>query len=133
MEDFLKLIIITPDKEFYTGEIVEIVAENEYGHLGILPHHIDMATVLLPSITTFTQKDGKKLKAFTSSGIMNVSNNEVKLLCDASEWPEDIDIKRAEEAKNRAEMRLNKKDGVDFERAEVALMRALMRLKARSI
>jgi len=133
MQNILKLTIITPEKEFYSGEVLDLVTENEYGRIGFLPEHIAMVTVLKPSVTTFTQKDGKKFKAFTSSGILSINNDEVNLMCDASEWPEDIDISRAEEAKQRAEMRLKEHTGVNMDRTEVALMRALMRIKARSI
>ena len=133
MQNILKLTIITPEKEFYSGEVLDLVAENEYGKIGFLPEHIAMVTVLEPSVTTFTEKDGKKLKAFTSSGILSIKNNEVNLMCDASEWPEDIDMKRAEEAKERAEMRLKERNGVNMNRTEVALKRALMRIKARNI
>ena len=130
MDNILKLTIITPEKEFYAGEILELVTENDFGRLGFLPEHIAMVTVLKPSTTTFTQKDGKKLKAFTSSGILSIKNNEIRLMCDAAEWPEDIDVKRAEAAKQRAEQRLNENSSeVSVDRAQVALMRALMRLK----
>lgn len=133
MKNILKLTIITPEKEFYSGEVLDLVTENEAGRLGFLPEHVAMVTVLKPSVTTFTEKDGKKLKAFTSSGILSIKDNEVNLMCDASEWPEDIDIKRAEEAKTRAEMRLKEATGVNINRTEVALKRALMRIKARNI
>lgn len=133
MDNILKLTIITPEKEFYVGEVIEIVTENEVGRLGFLPNHVDMVTVLKPSVTTFTENGGKKLSAFISSGILSIKNNEVHIMCDASEWPEDIDVKRAEEAKNRAEMRLKESNGLDVNRTEIALKRALMRIKARNI
>ncbi|MBC8062634.1 MAG: F0F1 ATP synthase subunit epsilon [Clostridiaceae bacterium] len=133
MKNILKLTIITPEKEFYSGEVSDLVTENQYGRLGFLPEHIAMVTVLKPSVTTFTEKDGKKLRAFTSSGILSINDDEINLMCDASEWPEDIDINRAEEARKRAEMRLKENTGVNMDRSEVALMRALMRIKARSI
>ena len=133
MQNILKLTIITPEKEFYSGEVLDLVTENEYGRIGFLPEHIAMVTVLEPSVTTFTEKDGKKRKAFTSSGLLSIKDDEINLMCDASEWPEDIDIKRAEEAKKRAELKLKNKTGVNMSRTEVSLMRALMRIKARSI
>jgi F-type H+-transporting ATPase subunit epsilon len=51
------------------------------------------------------------------------------MLCDACEWPEEIDKKRAEEALKRAEKRIEQKTGVDIKRAELALARALARMK----
>ena len=132
MDNILKLTIVTPEKQVYTGEVVEIVTESEIGGIGFLPNHVPMVTVLKPSVTTITKKDGEKLKIFTSSGISNISNNDIKLMCDAAEWPEEIDAKRAEESKDRAEKRLkNATDEVSIERAKVALMRSLMRLKTK--
>ena len=133
MQNILKLTIITPEKKFYSGEVLDLVTENEYGRLGFLPDHIAMVTVIEPSITTFTEKDGKKLSAFTSSGMLSIKDNEISLMCDASEWPEDIDMKRAEEARERAEMRLKEHTGINMNRTEIALMRALMRIKARKL
>ena len=133
MQNILKLTIITPEKKFYSGEVLDLVTENEQGRIGFLPEHIAMVTVLKPSITTFTEKDGKKLSAFTSSGMLSIKDNEINLMCDASEWPEDIDMKRAEEARERASMRLKEHTGVNMNRTEVALMRALMRIKARKL
>lgn len=130
MDNILKLTIITPEKHFYAGDVLELVTENDYGRIGFLPEHMPMVTVLKPSVTTFTQKDGKKFKAFTSSGILSIKNNEVRMMCDASEWPEDIDTQRAEEARKRAEERLDEKSSeTNIDRAQIALMRALMRLR----
>jgi len=125
----LKLNIITPEKEFYNGEIIELNTENDFGKLGILANHMPMITTLKPAVTTFKDAKGKTFTAFTSTGVLRVMENQVKILCEACEWPEDIDIKRAEEAKKRAEERLNKKSSVDTQRAEIALQRALLRLK----
>ena len=134
MDNILKLTMITPEKEFYAGDIIEIVTENEAGRIGFLPNHIAMVTVLKPSVTTFTQKDGKKLKAFTSSGVLSIKDNDIKLMCDACEWPEEIDLQRAEEAQKRAEMRLKESNNeININRAEVTLMRATMRIKAKNM
>ncbi|MFD3158247.1 F0F1 ATP synthase subunit epsilon [Haloimpatiens sp. FM7330] len=135
MEDILNITIITPEKEFYSGEIVELNTECVEGHIGILPNHVPMITVLKPTITVIKDKNGKKLRAFTSNGMMEVdSDNNVKIACDACEWPDEIDVNRAQEAKKRAEERLNKKDkDLDVKRAKMALLRAMRRLKIKEI
>ncbi|MHC6181260.1 F0F1 ATP synthase subunit epsilon [Clostridium sp. JNZ X4-2] len=129
MSEVLKLTILTPDREFYVGEAVEVITESTLGGITILPDHMPLITTLKPADTVIVQKDNKKLKAFTSVGILEVKANELRILCDVCEWPEEIDIKRAEEAKNRAEKRLSSnKDGIDVQRAELALARALARI-----
>lgn len=129
MADALKLTILTPEREFYTGEVTEIVTVSTQGAIGILPDHMPLVTTLKPCVTEITEKGGKKLKAFTSTGMLEVKDNDVKILCDACEWPEEVDLKRAEEAKKRAEQRLVNKDGIDVKRAELALSRAMAREK----
>lgn len=132
MENILKLTIITPEKTFYAGEIFQVTTESDTGKIGILPEHVDMVTVLVPSETTFTDKSGKNTKLFTSSGLLSVKGDEVRIMCDAAESPEEIDLKRAEEAKVRAEHRITSEKDVDMKRAEIALMRAMMRIKTKS-
>lgn len=129
MANTYKLIILTPEREFYTGEVSELIVGSTEGAIGILANHMPLVTTLRPSISEIVEKDGNKLKAFTSSGILEVKGNEVTMLCDACEWPEEIDKKRAEEAKKRAEKRIDQKTGVDIKRAELALARALARMK----
>ena len=132
MENILKFTIITPEKAFYTGDILDVNVENETGRIGILPEHVDMVTILIPSVTSFTDKSGKTIRVFTSSGIISIKDDEVRIMCDAAEYPEQIDLQRAEEAKERAEKRLETGKNVDLKRAEVALMRAMMRIKTKS-
>ncbi|MBP2032394.1 F-type H+-transporting ATPase subunit epsilon [Clostridium algifaecis] len=129
MSEALKLTILTPERDFYRGEVVELITESIQGSIAILPNHMPLITTLQPTATEITQKDGKKLKAFTSTGILEVKNNELKILCDACEWPEEVDLKRAEAARNRAEERLHdKKNGIDVKRAQMSLARALARI-----
>lgn len=129
MADALKLTILTPEKEFYTGEVIEVITDSTQGSVGIMANHMPLVTTLRPCITEITEKDGKKLNAFTSTGILEVKDNAVRILCDACEWPEELDLKRAEEAKKRAEERLVNKGSVDVKRAELALARAIARGK----
>lgn len=131
MEKHINLTIITPEKEFYSGEILSLVTENEDGRFGILANHVPTVLPLKPTVTTFTEVNGKELKAFTSTGILRVYSGQVEMLCSACEWPEDIDVLRAKQSKERAEQRLLHKDGIDIKRAEDAILRALMRIKTK--
>jgi F-type H+-transporting ATPase subunit epsilon len=129
MADALKLTILTPEKEFYSGDVIEIITDSTQGGIGIMSDHMPLVTTLRPCVTEITEKSGKKFKAFISTGILEVKDNSVRVLCDACEWPEEVDFRRAEEAKKRAEERLTSKDNVDVKRAELALARALAREK----
>lgn len=129
MANSIKLTILTPEKEFYSGEILSLNTEGEDGRFGILANHVPMVSTLKPTVTTFTDLSGKEFKAFTSTGILRVYLGNVEMLCSACEWPEDIDALRTKQAKERAEERLLHKDSIDVNRAENSLLRSLMRLK----
>ena len=131
MKNVLTLNILTPEKELFNGEISELLSENEDGKFGILINHVAMITTLIPCVTVIKQADGKKLEIFTSTGVLKLSDNQLDLLCEAAEWPENIDLARAEESKKKSKMRLAKKgeSNTDAKRAELALLRALSRIK----
>jgi F-type H+-transporting ATPase subunit epsilon len=131
MKDHIKLTISTPEKEFYSGEVQSLNTESEDGRFGVLVNHVSMVAPLKPTVTTFIDLNGKELKAFTSTGVLRVHNSQVEILCDACEWPEDIDVARSRQAKERAEERLHHKDVNDVIRAENAVLRAIMRIKTR--
>jgi len=129
MKNHIKLTIVTPEKEFYSGEILSLNTESEKGRFGILANHVSMVAPLKPTVTTFIDLAGKELKVFTSTGVLRVHNNQVEILCSACEWPENIDVERSRRAKERAEERLQHKDTNDVKRAENAVLRAVMRIK----
>jgi len=131
MVDTIKLNIITPERKVYDGEVSELTTENHIGRFEILPNHVPMVTSIIPTVTTFTTVEGKKLKLFTSTGILRVENNELNLLSEDAQWPQEIDVSRAEEAKKKAEQLLREKENIDYKRAELKLKRALARIKAK--
>ncbi|WP_434297187.1 F0F1 ATP synthase subunit epsilon [Clostridium sporogenes] len=131
MKDNIEFTIFTPEKNIKIGEIREVITEGLDGGLAILPNHVNMITYLKPTITAYIDLNGNKKNIFTSSGVLKVEDNKVYIICDASEKPEDIDIKRAENAKKRAEERLLNKTEIDVKRAELALFRSIARIKTK--
>lgn len=131
MADTIKLKIITPERKAYEGEVIDLTTENDIGRLEILPNHVPMVTSIVPTVTTFTTVDGKKLKLFTSTGVLKIEKNELDLLSEDVQWPQEIDVSRAEEAKKKAELLLREKENIDYKRAELKLKRALARLRTR--
>lgn len=136
MGKFINLKILTPDKEFYNEQIVQLNTESIEGKIGILPQHIPLIAVLKPNISKITTAKGEKKMFFSSTGVLKVTKNEVIMLCDACEWPENIDIERAKQSKERAEKRLEEKNhinNIDVDRAKLSLLRALIRIKTKEI
>ncbi len=123
-----KVEIITPDRVFYEGEATMIEFNTVNGEIGVYKNHIPLTTVLAPGIVTITKDDEQK-KAAVHAGFAEILGEKVTLLAEVAEWPDEIDINRAEAAKERAQERLAAKNAnLDVARAELALRRALVRI-----
>lgn len=128
-----KLHIITPTREVYSGDVVKILTRGSEGPFEIYANHISYITNVIPTVTKFVDESGKEYVLFTSTGVVEFSNNELTFCCDAAEWPEEIEVERAERAKARAEERLRNSTNIDVKRARMALARAVTRLNLRNI
>ena len=121
--------IITPDRIFHKGEATMIEFNTAAGEIGVYKNHIPLTTVLAPGVVTI-HKDGEdNVIAAVHSGFAEILPDKVTLLAETAEWPDEIDVERAQAAKARAEERLaNKTEAIDVQRAELALRRALVRM-----
>ena len=130
-DNIFKVEIITPDRVFFTGESDFIEFTAQAGDLGVYKNHIPMTTVLAPGLVTIHNGDEKKVAA-VHAGFAEILGDKVTLLAELAEWPDEIDKKRAEAAKETAEQRLASHSGdVDVKRAEFALKKALIRIDAK--
>ncbi|MCI5856515.1 MAG: ATP synthase F1 subunit epsilon [Agathobacter sp.] len=127
---FFKVEIITPDRIFYTGEADFLEFVTSEGEIGVYRDHIPMTTVLAPGIVTIHSGEEEK-RAAVHAGFAEILNDKVTLLAELAEWPDEIDVDRAEAAKARAEERLAAHtEDIDVKRAEFALRKALTRIDA---
>ena len=126
--DFL-LRIITPDRTFYEGTVQMVEFNTSEGEIGVLKGHIPMTVIIKPGVLTIT--DGESVKeAALHAGFAEILQDQVTIMAEIIEWPDEIDISRAEEAKKRAEDRLaSKTPETDVARAETALRRAMARIE----
>ncbi len=128
-EKNFKLKIIAPDRVFYEGEASFLELVTSEGEVGIYKNHIPMTMVLVPGVARITEDDGVKIAAL-HSGFVQVLQEEITVLAEIAEWPEEIDKNRAEEARIRAERRLEMKDpNINLKRAEIALRKSLVRIE----
>ena len=99
------------------------------GQIGVLPGHIPMTVIVKPGILTITEPEGKKIAAL-HSGFAEILPEKITILAEIIEWPEEIDMERAEAALNRAKERIeNRTSQTDLARAETALQRAIARIE----
>ncbi len=122
--------IITPDRVFYKGEASMIEFNTLDGEIGVYKHHIPLTTVLKPGVVVIHEEEGQKAAA-VHAGFAEILDEKVTLLAELAEWPDEIDVARAEAARARAEERIaSKTENTDLARAELALRKALTRINA---
>ncbi len=132
MAETFKFTIITPDGEFYNKQVERISIVTTEGDMGILYDHTP-TTIALSTGAIVIVKDGKEMRGVIHGGFAEIKEDQVILLPDAAEWPEAIDIERAERAKERAlkileSRHLNEFDEETIAKAEASHARAVTRL-----
>lgn len=125
----IKFQIITPERVVFDDEIDSITLPTIDGEITVLPNHIPLISVTKPG-EIMIKKDGQSHRMAVMRGFVETSENRVRLMTDAAELAEEIDERRAEEARDRAQKMLAEKiDDVKYAEAASALERSLARLK----
>ena len=126
------LEIVTPDRLFFSEKVEMVIVRGLEGDLAVLKGRTPITTPLKIGQVRITQNGNERIAAVVN-GYISVLNDKTTIVTEAAEWPEEIDVKRAEEAKRRAEELIQKaNDDIDIMRAELALKRALNRLNTSS-
>lgn len=124
-----KLEIATAERLVYSDDVNMVIAWGTEGQLGILPHHAPLITMLQPGELIIRKDDGESYLA-VSGGFLEVRPEKVVILADACERADEIDIARAEDAKQRAGALMESPTAdSDTVAAEAALRRSLVRLR----
>ena len=132
METF-QVRILAADRTFYEGPCVSMTIATSDGELGILAHHSAMIAAVQPGTLRYQVPDGEPQIAAISPGMVKVEKNEVVVLVDSIERPEEIDAVRARrEADQAREIILQKKSRQEYQIAQGNLARALNRLRISS-
>lgn len=128
-ENVIKLKILAPDRVFYENDADFVEFNTIEGIIGVYPKHIPTTVVLAPGILKINEHGAGDTKtAALHSGFAEILGDSITILAESVEWPDEIDVHRAEEAKIRAERRI-KDTASDMDRAELALKRSVVRLQ----
>ncbi|MCI8836780.1 MAG: ATP synthase F1 subunit epsilon [Hungatella sp.] len=131
MAEMFKLEIVTPERVFYEGDASMVELSTTEGDIGVYANHIPMTAIVAPGVLKIHEAGGVK-RAALHAGFIEVLPEMITIMAEVVEWPDEIDVKRAEDARVRAERRLkDNKAECDTLRAKLALRRALTRLSAR--
>jgi len=123
------LKIITPERVFYENQVSMVEMNTTEGEIGVYKRHVPTTVIISPGILTITEPEGTK-EAALHAGFAEILQDEVVIMAEIIEWPDEINLERAEAARNRAEERLRSKTPeTDVLRAETALQRALARIE----
>lgn len=125
------LEVISPERIFYTGDVEMVELTTTEGEIGVYADHIPMTSIVAPGVLTITESsdDNGIREAAVLEGFLEILPEKVTILAQSCEWPEEIDMNRAMEARTRAERRIKSSDtNVNMARAEFALRKSLVRI-----
>ena len=131
--DTFQVHILAADRIFYEGPCVSLTIPASDGERGILAHHENMIAAVQPGMLRWQPPEQEVQLAAVSPGMVKVEHNDVLVLVDSAERPEEIDEARARRAADEArEALLQKKSRQEHQLAQSTLARALNRLRIKS-
>ena len=124
--------ILAADHTFYQGPCQSLIVPTPEGQYGVLAHHSNMISAIVPGTLQYREEGQPFQQAAVSSGLIKVENNDVLILVDTAERPEEIDENRARRSAEAArEAILQKRSIREYRSAQATLTRALSRLKVK--
>ena len=131
MPETMKLEIVTPDGKAYAEDVEMVTLTGAEGEIGILPQHVRLMTQMLPG-ELVVRRGGKDVFVAVGGGLVEVRADRVQILTDMAVAAEKVDEARAEEARRRAEVRLQDQlSAEEVAATNAALNRALAQLKVK--
>ena len=131
MADTLKLQIITPEAIVYSEDVEMVTLPGVEGQLGVYPKHVPLLTQMLPG-EVIVNKGGHTESLAVGEGVIEVTADHVAILTDMAIEAEHIDEAKVEEARRRAEARLQEKlSDEEIASTNASLARALAQLNVK--
>lgn len=130
MPEKIELEVITPERVVFNDKVRMVVARAIDGDIGIMAGHTPLVTSLENSVMSIDTGE-EEIPVPISDGFMEVKPEKVNIIVRTAELPDEIDVERARQARDRAQRRLREERArIDEARAEAALERAKARLRA---
>lgn len=128
----MKFQIITPERVVFSEEVEQVTTMTRDGEITVLPHHVALVSILQPGELKY-KKNGQEFSLAVSGGFLEVlPDNSLVILADTAEPAEEIDLERAEKAREKAEKLMSEsrhREDVDYTALQANLEKALNRLK----
>lgn len=130
MEKTFKVRIYEADNPFFEGEISSVVVPAIDGEYGVLANHRNVVIAIVPGTIHYTHPDGSVEYAIVSEGMMRVENNDVLILVNTAERPDEVEAIRAKEKEEELiEAKLQKKSIEEYLEAELLMQRTMAGLR----
>lgn len=130
MEHTFKARIYEADSPFFEGELTSVVVPAIDGEYGVLANHRNVVIAIVPGNMHFTLPDGTVEYVIVSEGMMRVENNDVLILINHAERPDEVEANRAREKEEELiEAKLQKKSVEEYLEAELMMQRAMAGLR----
>ena len=132
MESF-HLEILSPERPFYKGDCVSLVVPVSDGMMGVMAHHEPLTAAILDGELQFTTPDGERKVCVVSRGMLDISQNDARILCDSALAPDEVDEALEKQAQTDALIAEQEKEGLrDYRRTQLAFAHAVNTFKNRN-
>jgi len=130
MSDQLQLEVVTPERRVLAESVNSVTVPGRGGEMQILPGHAALISELQTGVLSYNE-DGTTFQLHVSGGFVEVNNDQVAVLAEVAERPEEIDTARARLTREHTEKELSSWSGTeeDFEKARAKLERSMVRLQ----
>lgn len=127
------LQLFAADRVFYAGKVQMVILPAIDGEKAFMANHEEMVIAITEGVVRYKLEDDTWQRAVVSDGFADFANNRLKVLVYSCEKPEEIDIKRAQEARERAEEQMRQKQSIqEYHVSKASLARALVRISEAS-
>lgn len=127
----LHFTLVTPEKVAYEGDVYSLTVMTASGQITVLSDHEPLLTTIIAGELLVT-KEGQTIPFIVGQGVLEVLDNNIKVLVNTTEVAQDIDVERAEAALERAQAAMLEKAGQydeEYARLEALIARNLARIK----
>lgn len=133
MNNNFDILILAADRDFYQGKCESLTVPTIDGIVGIMANHSNMIAAITPGVLTYIPPGEEEIIAAVSRGLVKVEKNQVMVLVDTIELPDEIDVNRAKRAEEQArEDLLKQRSREEYMRAQAEISRAIIRLRVKN-
>ena len=126
------LSILSPERPFFEGECVSLAAPISDGMIGIMANHTPLTAAIRDGEVVFTLPDGSRRACAVTRGMIDITKNDARILCESALAPEEIDEEMERRAMEEARLALQEQQGRrDYMLSQLAFARAFNNLKVK--